>query len=89
MRADAWSHRPARRTVETHEPRSGAEGRGSFVPPDQIHIFDVHWLLVGQVPWAFLAELFVRGVVIYVILVAVIRLMGKRVWCPIDRALEE
>ena len=45
----------------------------------QIHVFDVHRLLVGQVPWAFLAELFVRGVLIYVILVAAIRLMGKRV----------
>jgi hypothetical protein len=89
MRADAWSHHPARRTAETHEPGRGADGRGSFVPSDQIHIFDVYRLLVGQVPWAFLAELFVRGVVIYVILVAVIRLMGKRVWCPIDRALEE
>jgi uncharacterized membrane protein YcaP (DUF421 family) len=45
----------------------------------QIHVFDAHRLLVGQVSWAFLAELFVRGVLIYVILVAAIRLMGKRV----------
>jgi uncharacterized membrane protein YcaP (DUF421 family) len=36
-------------------------------------------LLVGQVPWSFLAEILVRGVVIYVTLVAIIRLMGKRV----------
>jgi hypothetical protein len=46
---------------------------------DSDGLFDVHRLLVGQAPGAFLAELFVRGVVIYVILVALPRLTGKRV----------
>jgi len=46
---------------------------------DQIRVFDWQRLLIGKTPWAFLAEVAVRGLLIYVLLLVTIRLMGKRV----------
>jgi hypothetical protein len=58
----------------------GPEGRVErserILPYDRIHLFDVHRLLVGEVQWSFLAEVFDRGVLTCVILVAIIWLMG-------------
>lgn len=47
--------------------------------PDEIHLTDIHRLLFGQAPIAFMIEVGVRSVITYVILLIATRLMGKRV----------
>jgi uncharacterized membrane protein YcaP (DUF421 family) len=44
-----------------------------------IELFDPRRLLIGNTPWGFLAEVAVRGVLVYVLLLIAIRFMGKRV----------
>lgn len=43
-----------------------------------IEITDLHRLLIGDNPWGFTLEVFLRTVIIYLILVVVMRLLGKR-----------
>jgi len=45
----------------------------------QIHVFEWKRVLMGNLPWTFLAEVAFRGVLIYVLLLFAIRVMGKRV----------
>src|SRR4051812_34751349 len=44
-----------------------------------IHISDWQRILIGETPWIFLAEVVVRSVIIYLMIVFFMRLMGKRV----------
>ncbi|WP_437812603.1 DUF421 domain-containing protein [Sorangium sp. So ce1078] len=46
--------------------------------PEEIRIFDLERMLRGQTPWIFAAEVLLRVVVIYLILVVSMRLMGRR-----------
>jgi uncharacterized membrane protein YcaP (DUF421 family) len=45
---------------------------------DEIHLADIHRLLLGQAPPEFLLEVFVRTLIIYVILLFIVRWLGKR-----------
>jgi uncharacterized membrane protein YcaP (DUF421 family) len=47
--------------------------------PKPIHLTDWHRILAGGTPWAFLLELLVRAVVVYLLLLLFMRWMGKRV----------
>jgi uncharacterized membrane protein YcaP (DUF421 family) len=47
--------------------------------PEEIRLTDVHRLLFGQAPVAFLLEVVLRSVFTYVVLLVTARLMGKRV----------
>jgi uncharacterized membrane protein YcaP (DUF421 family) len=50
-----------------------------MVQPSQIHPFELKRLLIGQAPSLFLAEIAVRAVVTYIVLLVAARAMGKRV----------
>ena len=43
-----------------------------------IRLGDIHRILIGEAPTEFLVEVLIRTIVIYVILLIIIRLMGKR-----------
>jgi uncharacterized membrane protein YcaP (DUF421 family) len=45
---------------------------------DMIRLDDIMRILRGEVPWGFYVELFIRAAVVFVILIASFRLMGKR-----------
>ncbi|MFT2008590.1 DUF421 domain-containing protein [Pontibacter sp. 13R65] len=45
---------------------------------DDINISDWERILTGENPWLFLVEVFVRTILIYLLLYAVLRLLGKR-----------
>lgn len=45
---------------------------------DEIEITDWYRILVGEAPWEFMLEVFIRTVVVYIALTVVLRLMGKR-----------
>ncbi|TXK52638.1 DUF421 domain-containing protein [Pontibacter qinzhouensis] len=45
---------------------------------NDINISDLERILTGENPWLFLVEVFVRTVLIYLLLYAVLRLLGKR-----------
>jgi len=45
---------------------------------EDIHLWDIQRILVGEAPVEFLIEIFVRTVIIYLILFVTVRLMGKR-----------
>src|SRR4051812_23368983 len=46
--------------------------------PEQIHLGDLKRILLGQTPPIFLAEVFIRALVIYLCAMLVMRYMGKR-----------
>ena len=50
-----------------------------------IHLTDWSRILVGDVPLSFFAELFIRAVFVYVILLVCMRLMGKRMAAQLSR----
>ena len=54
------------------------------MPPPQIT--DYLRILMGNVPWSFLAEAAIRLVLIYLVLLADLRLMGKRMAGQAGRA---
>jgi uncharacterized membrane protein YcaP (DUF421 family) len=45
---------------------------------DEIHLEDIQRILFGQAPPQFLLEVFIRTVVIYISLLFIVRLLGKR-----------
>jgi uncharacterized membrane protein YcaP (DUF421 family) len=45
---------------------------------EEIHLWDIKRILLGNAPPEFLLEVFIRSVVVYVLAVIVVRLMGKR-----------
>jgi uncharacterized membrane protein YcaP (DUF421 family) len=45
---------------------------------EEIHILDIHRIIFGQEPLIFLIEIFIRTVMTYVILLFVVRWLGKR-----------
>ncbi|SKC04050.1 YetF domain-containing protein [Dyadobacter psychrophilus] len=45
---------------------------------EDIHLWDVQRILIGEAPASFLIEVFVRTALIYVMLLIAVRLMGKR-----------
>src|SRR5829696_4470675 len=45
---------------------------------EEIHLWDVKRILLGQAPPEFLLEVFIRSVVVYLMAIVVLRLMGKR-----------
>ena len=45
---------------------------------EEIHLWDIERILIGQAPWEFLLEVFIRSVIVYVIAIVVVRWMGKR-----------
>lgn len=45
---------------------------------EDIHLWDVHRIFIGEAPASFLIEVFVRTALIYVLLLIAVRLMGKR-----------
>lgn len=46
--------------------------------PEEIRIFDLERMLRGETPWSFAIEVLLRVIVIYLLLVASMRLMGRR-----------
>jgi uncharacterized membrane protein YcaP (DUF421 family) len=48
------------------------------VKKEEIHLWDIERILLGQAPVAFLLEVFIRSVIVYVIAIMVVRWMGKR-----------
>ncbi len=45
---------------------------------EEIHLWDIKRILIGQAPTAFLLEVFVRSLVVYIAAIIVMRWMGKR-----------
>jgi uncharacterized membrane protein YcaP (DUF421 family) len=45
---------------------------------EEIHLGDIQRILFGDAPPEFLLEVFVRAVIMYIILVTIVRLLGKR-----------
>ncbi|HEX2532616.1 MAG TPA: YetF domain-containing protein [Chitinophagaceae bacterium] len=45
---------------------------------DEIHLWDIQRILFGQAPPEFMLEVFLRSLVVYLIAIAVMRWMGKR-----------
>jgi uncharacterized membrane protein YcaP (DUF421 family) len=45
---------------------------------EEIFISDWQRILLGNAPWEFMAEVFIRTVIIYLVLVVIMRLLGKR-----------
>jgi uncharacterized membrane protein YcaP (DUF421 family) len=45
---------------------------------EDIHLYDVYRILFGNAPVVFLVEIVIRSVITYIILLAVIRVLGKR-----------
>lgn len=54
-------------------------------PPPPPHITDYLRILLGEVPWSFLLEAFIRLVLLYVLLLTGLRLMGKRMAGQVSR----
>src|SRR4051794_37159582 len=44
-----------------------------------ISFFDLHRWLVGESPWWFLAEVTIRAIIVYAVLLITLRAMGRRV----------
>jgi uncharacterized membrane protein YcaP (DUF421 family) len=55
------------------------------MPPPTPHITDYLRILMGEVPWPFLAEATIRLVVLYLLLLTGLRLMGKRMAGQLSR----
>jgi uncharacterized membrane protein YcaP (DUF421 family) len=51
----------------------------------KIHVYDINRILQGQVPMSFYIEIVVRAVVLYIIVIAALRLMGKRMTSNLNR----
>jgi uncharacterized membrane protein YcaP (DUF421 family) len=45
---------------------------------EEIHLDDIKRILLGNAPWEFLAEVVLRSIFIYLFLLIVVRLLGKR-----------
>jgi len=45
---------------------------------EEIHLWDWQRILIGNTPWEFMAEVFLRTLIVYVLLLVVLRLLGKR-----------
>ena len=45
---------------------------------EEIHLWDIKRILLGQTPPEFLLEVFIRSVVVYLVAIFIVRLMGKR-----------
>ncbi|TDE14488.1 DUF421 domain-containing protein [Dyadobacter psychrotolerans] len=45
---------------------------------EDIHLWDVHRILFGEAPAEFMIEVFIRTLLIYLALLTIVRLMGKR-----------
>lgn len=45
---------------------------------EEIHLWDWQRILIGNTPWEFMAEVFIRTLIVYVLLIVVLRLLGKR-----------
>ncbi|GAB3531759.1 DUF421 domain-containing protein [Pontibacter brevis] len=45
---------------------------------EEIHLWDWQRILIGDTHWEFMGEIFVRTILIYIILLLVLRLLGKR-----------
>ncbi|MEJ7658952.1 MAG: hypothetical protein WKG07_04675 [Hymenobacter sp.] len=53
--------------------------------PETPHLTDYMRILMGDVPWSFLLEASLRLVILYIILLAGLRLMGKRMAGQLSR----
>jgi uncharacterized membrane protein YcaP (DUF421 family) len=53
--------------------------------PEDIHLSDIHRILIGEIPATFFLELLFRALVIYSLLIISMRLMGKRMSSQIGR----
>lgn len=53
--------------------------------PEEIHITDWKRILIGEVPGSFYIEIAIRGFFIYILLIASLRLMGKRMSIQLSR----
>lgn len=51
----------------------------SRMKKEEITVLDLERILIGEAPWGFLLEILVRAIIVYVILLVVLRMMGKRV----------
>ena len=45
---------------------------------EEIHLWDIKRILLGQAPTEFLLEVFIRSVIIYLVAILIVRWMGKR-----------
>lgn len=57
----------------------------STMKPEQLHLTDWQRLFIGAVPGLFYAEIIIRTAVVYFILLASMRLMGKRMASQLSR----
>jgi hypothetical protein len=51
---------------------------GEIVKPEDVHLTDWKRLLLGTAPWSFTIEVVLRTVVLYLALIAILRVLGKR-----------
>lgn len=56
-----------------------------IMKPDEINITDWHRIFIGQVPGMFYVEVIIRTAIVYFILMASMRLMGKRMASQLSR----
>src|SRR5437868_14908134 len=52
---------------------------------DEIHIYDIQRILLGNVPMEFYIVLFIRAIVVYLVITFAMRLMGKRLSAGLSR----
>lgn len=53
--------------------------------PEEFHLFEPLRFFLGDVPWSFLLETFLRGLFFYALLLVSMRLMGKRMGAQLSR----
>ncbi|GAB2793211.1 uncharacterized membrane protein YcaP (DUF421 family) [Hymenobacter luteus] len=53
--------------------------------PEDFHLFEPLRFFLGDVPWSFLLETFLRGIFFYFLLLVSMRLMGKRMGAQLSR----
>ena len=85
----AWSNRRTTvrrvRIAKTKNGRRRSLLRQPDMKSEDIHLSDWHRILLGQVPAEFYVELIIRALVVYVILLVLIRAMGKRMFSQLSR----
>ena len=45
---------------------------------DKIHLGDIKRIILGEAPWEFMAEVFFRTIISYIVILVIVKMLGKR-----------